>query len=222
MGAQRAITTLSRLALAASLIGATVLSSGCVPLAVTGVAVGAMAATDRRSIGAQTDDQTIEVKALAQIQQDLKVLSGVSVTSYNRKVLLTGQVVDERTKRAIGDLVGRIDAVRSVQNELQVGTVVSMSTSANDSGITASVKAAMIDAKDLQSNAFKVVTENGVVYLMGIVTRTEGDRGAQLASRSSGVKKVVTVYEYVTDDELARIVRSNEAAAKPAQEAPKQ
>jgi len=222
MGAQRAITTLSRLALAASLIGATVLSSGCVPLAVTGVAVGAMAATDRRSIGAQTDDQTIEVKALAQIQQDLKVLSGVSVTSYNRKVLLTGQVVDERTKRAIGDLVGRIDAVRSVQNELQVGTVVSMSTSANDSGITASVKTAMIDAKDLQSNAFKVVTENGVVYLMGIVTRTEGDRGAQLASRSSGVKKVVTVYEYVTDDELARIVRSNEAAAKPAQEAPKQ
>lgn len=222
MGAQRAITTLSRLALAASLIGATVLSSGCVPLAVTGVAVGAMAATDRRSLGAQTDDQTIEVKALAQIQQDLKVLSGVSVTSYNRKVLLTGQVVDERTKRAIGDLVGRIDAVRSVQNELQVGTVVSMSTSANDSGITASVKAAMIDAKDLQSNAFKVVTENGVVYLMGIVTRTEGDRGAQLASRSSGVKKVVTVYEYVTDDELARIVRSNEAAAKPAQEAPKQ
>jgi osmotically-inducible protein OsmY len=222
MGANRANITLSRLALAGSLIGATLAGAGCVPLAVTGVAVGAMAATDRRTLGAQTDDQTIELKALTRIQQDLKVSSGVSITSYNRKVLLTGQVADEKIKRDAGALVSRLDSVRSVQNELQVGAEVSMSTSANDSGITTKVKTAFLDAKDLQSNAFKVVTENSVVYLMGIVTRNEGDRAAQLASRTSGVKKVVTVFEYVTDDELARIVRTNQEAPKPAQEAPKQ
>jgi osmotically-inducible protein OsmY len=108
--------------------------------------------------------------------------------------------------------------VRTVHNELVVSGRTSIGTAANDTAITTKVKASLVDAKDLQANAFKVITEAGVVYLMGIVTRAEGDRAASIASRTSGVLRVVTVFEYVTEDELARIVyqskESRDAAKK--------
>jgi len=205
----RGFRVVSRIAFAAALAGATVSLGGCFGLAATGMVVGGLAAADRRTIGAQTEDTGIEVKALAQLQQQLGGSGGISVTSFNRKALLTGQVLDDSIKARAGEIVAKLDNVRSVHNELQVSGRVSLTTSAADTSITTRVKAALVDAKDLQSNTVKVVTEAGVVYLMGIVTRTEGERAAQVASRVGGVMRVVTVFEYVTPDELARIERVN-------------
>ncbi|GAA4412789.1 BON domain-containing protein [Quisquiliibacterium transsilvanicum] len=203
----RAMSALSRAAVVGSLVGSTLALSGCFTLAATGVVVGAMAANDRRTIGAQTEDTGIEVKAAAQLRQQLPDAGGIGVTSFNRKVLLTGQVLDERSRTEAAAIVGRLDNVRSVHNELQVAGRVSLGTSAADTSITARVKTMLIEARDIQATTIKVVTEAGVVYLMGIVTRPEGDRAAQVASRVSGVQRVVTVFEYVTADELARIER---------------
>ena len=204
---------LRRTLLAAALAGVTLVQAGCFPLAATGIAVGAMAIADRRTVGAQTEDQGIEVKALQQVSQ-IQGGGGVSVTSFNRKVLLTGQVPDQRTKSEAAAVVGKIGNVASVHNELAIGERVSFSTQASDSTTTAQVKSAMVEAKDLQTNTIKVVTEVGVVYLMGIVTRAEGERAAMVASRVSGVRRVVTVFEYVTPDELARIERQAQESRK--------
>lgn len=212
MNLKRASIALSRAAIVGSLVASTLALSGCFPLAATGVVVGTLAAADRRTIGAQTEDTGIEVKAAAQLRQQLSDAGGISVTSYNRKVLLTGQVLDERTRSEAGAIVGRIDNVKAVHNELKVSGRVSLGTSAADTSITARVKAALIEARDIQGNTIKVVTEAGVVHLMGIVTRAEGDRAAMVASRVSGVQRVVTVFEYVTADELARIERVNREA----------
>jgi osmotically-inducible protein OsmY len=221
MSAQRPIGPIARLVFAGTLIGATLSMQGCVGLAVTGVAVGTMVAIDRRTVGAQTEDTSIELKAAQDLSRELPAGSSTSVTSYNRKVLITGQVPDEQAKRTADAVVARITNVRSVHNELKVGAKVSASTTANDAGITTKVKAAFVEAKDLQTNSLKVVTEDGVVYLMGVVTRAEGDRAAQVASRVSGVKRVVTVFEYVTPDELARIIRTNEQSQSSGQAQPK-
>lgn len=203
----RAVSALSRAVIVGSLVGSTLALSGCFPLAATGVVVGTLAATDRRTIGAQTEDTGIEVKAATQLRQQLPDAGGISVTSFNRKVLLTGQVLDERSRTQAASIVGRIENVASVHNELKVAGRVSLGTSAADTSITARVKTALIESRDIQATTIKVVTEAGVVYLMGIVTRAEGDRAAQVASRVAGVQRVVTVFEYVTPDELARIER---------------
>lgn len=193
-----------RTLMVAALASAALASAGCAVVAATGIATAALVASDRRTVGTQTEDQGIEVKAMQQLSQ----LAGrISVTSFNRKVLLTGQVLDEPIRREAEAIVGRIAQVRSVHNELQVAGPVSFGTQAADTSLTAQVKAGLVDASDLQANTIKVVTEAGVVYLMGIVTRAEGQRAAQVASRVSGVKRVVTVFEYVTPDELARIER---------------
>lgn len=188
--------------LAAAVLAASLGSSGCLPVVATGAAVGTLAALDRRTVGAQTEDQAIELKAAAQIHD--RIGSGVSVTSYNRKVLLTGQVANERDKRTAEAIVAELPNVRSIHNELQIAGVPSLSTSAADAAITARVKAAFLEAPDLQANTIKVVTEAGTVYLMGLVSRREADRAAQVASRVAGVQRVVTVFEYITEEEVAR------------------
>jgi len=193
-----------RTLLTAALVAATMVQAGCGVLAVGGIGAAAMAASDRRTIGTQTEDQTIEIKAM----QELSRLNGrISVTSFNRKVLLTGQVPNDATRRQAATIAAGISQVASLHNELQVGGVASFGTQAADTSLTTQVKGAFVNAADLQTNSIKVVTEAGVVYLMGIVTRTEGERAAQVASRVSGVRRVVTVFEYVTPDELARIER---------------
>lgn len=212
-GAPGAVSRITRIARTA-LLGALLVGSlaGCFPLAATGIVVGSMAAVDRRTIGAQTEDNSIELKTLGELRERLGGTSGISVTSYNRTVLVTGQVDDEAIKRRAGEIASRVENVRTVHNELVVSPKASIGTSAADTALTARVKAAMIDAKDLHANAIKVVSESAVVYLMGIVTREEGERAAQLASRVSGARRVVTVFEYVTSDELARIERVNRTA----------
>ena len=197
-----------------TLIGALLATSlaGCFPLAATGIVVGSMAAVDRRTLGAQTEDNSIELKTYGELRERLGGTAGISVTSYNRTVLVTGQVDDEAIKRRAGEIASRVENVRTVHNELVVSPKASIGTNAADTALTARVKTSLIDAKDIHANAIKVVSESAVVYLMGIVTREEGDRAAQVASRVSGARRVVTVFEYVTPDELARIERVNRAA----------
>lgn len=186
-----------RLLLLGAVLGAAALQAGCAGMAVTGAAVGALAVVDRRTLGAQTDDQSIEIKGLAQISEALPAARGISVTSYNRKVLLSGQAPSKEAKERAEKIISALPNVRGVFNELQIGPRVGLGTATSDTALTARVKTAMIDAKDVQSATIKVVTEAGVVYLMGLVTRAEGDRAAQVASRVSGVSRVVTVFEYL-------------------------
>jgi osmotically-inducible protein OsmY len=197
--------TTRRLAVVAALIGSTLAASGCLPLAATGMAVGAMAALDRRTVGAQTEDTEIELRGASRMSDAIKGSKGVAVTSYNRRVLLTGQVPDEAAKIDAERTMRQVPGVREVHNELELANRVTFSTTANDAAITARVKAGFVNEKVLNATAVKVVTENGVVYLMGLVTQREGPGYATVASRVPGVRRVVTLFEYITDEELARI-----------------
>ena len=197
--------TTRRLAVLAALIGSTFAAAGCLPLAATGMAVGAMAALDRRTVGAQTEDTEIELRGASRMSDAIKGSKGVSVTSFNRRVLLTGQVPDDTAKTDAERAMRQVPGVREVHNELETANRVTFSTTANDSAITARIKAGFVEQKALDSNAVKVVTENGVVYLMGLVTEREVPAYATVASRVPGVRRVVTLYEYVSDEELARI-----------------
>lgn len=192
---ERGTRRLPGLALAGALAAA-LLASACVPLAVTGITAGALAAADRRTLGAQTDDQGIELKGAALISEKLPAAKGVSITSYNRKVLLTGQVPDATSKARAQELVGGLANVRSVHNELAVAARAGLGSLTSDAAITTRVKAAFVGDRDIPGETIKIVTESGVVYLMGLVTRAEGDRAARAASRVSGVSRVVTIFEY--------------------------
>jgi osmotically-inducible protein OsmY len=194
----------------AALTAVLLLQTGCVPLLVAGAATGAMATFDRRTFGAQTEDQSIELRAASRFPEAARLQGSVSVTSFNRKVLLTGQVTDERTRSDVEAAVAGMANVNSVHNELVIGAKNTLAGSGADSTMTAQIRAALIEARDLQSNAFKVVTERGTVYLMGLVTKREGDRAAMVASRVRGVQRVVTVFEYLSEDELARIERRSD------------
>jgi osmotically-inducible protein OsmY len=162
-----------------------------------------MVATDRRSSGAQLDDQGIELRAAARVREIANDNMYVSVTSYNRQVLLTGAVGSEADRRRVEDVVQRVDNVRSVVNELTIGPPSTFQERSNDLFISGKVKASLLDAKDIFANSFKVVTERGVVYLMGIATRRETDRATEIARGISGVQKVVRVVEIVSEAELA-------------------
>ena len=202
---------LATTALVSSLVAATLSLSGCFPLAATGVAVGALAATDRRTIGTQTEDTGIELKAHSRLREELRNVGGIGVTSFNRKVLLTGVVTDDKARQEIETAMGTVTNVRSVHNETTVGFRPSLSTSAGDTALPARVKAAFVEARDLQTNAFKVVTESSTVYLMGLVTRREGERAAYVASTVGGVRRVVTVFEYISEEELTTMERNAES-----------
>jgi osmotically-inducible protein OsmY len=197
---------IARLARAAALAlaGGAALSA-CAPLIVGGAMVGtAMVVTDRRTTAAQLEDEVIEVKAKNRIQDTLGDKGQVSATSYNRVVLLTGEVPDAADKAAVEQAIARIENVQSVVNELNVGGFPrSLSTRSSDALITSKVKASLIDAKDLFSNSIKVVTSGGVVYLMGRVTEREADRASEVARGVSGVQKVVKVFQVISEQELA-------------------
>ena len=179
---------------------------GCAPLLVGGAVVGGtLMYVDRRTAGTQVEDQSIEVKASSRVKEVAGDRSHVNVTSFNRTVLITGEAATEADKAAIEQAVQRVENVRSTVNELAVTIPTSMSSRSNDSLLTGKVKATFIDAKDLQVNAFKVITERGNVYLMGRVTEREAARATELARTVSGVQKVVRVFEIVTEAELAEI-----------------
>jgi len=171
---------------------------GCVPLVVGAAAGGTvMVATDRRTTGSQVDDELIEDKTAATINERFKGDFHVNVTSYNGIVLLTGEVPAEGAKEDVANIARSTPKVRSVQNELAVGPVTDMSSRSNDTLITSKVKARFVEANKFQINHVKVVTERGVVYLMGVVRRDEGDAAANIASTTAGVQRVVKVFEYI-------------------------
>ncbi len=177
--------------------------SACVPLVLGGAAVGgAFVATDRRTSGAQLEDEGIELRTNNRIAQSLGERAHVNVTSYNRQVLLTGEVPTAQDQQKLDELVLKVENVRSVVNEVGVLGVSSLSQRSSDTLVTGKVKATLVDAKDLQSNTFKVVTERGVVYLMGRVTLREANSATDLARTISGVQKVVRVFEILSEQEL--------------------
>jgi len=170
---------------------------GCVPAAVgVAVGVGVYSAVDRRTTGAQVDDEGIELRISNRISERYGDKVHVNVTSYNRAVMLTGEVPDEATRAEIERYVVGLQGVRGVTNELQIGPKTAYSARANDSSITGKVKARFVDANRFNAVHVKVVTEQSVVYLLGIVTEKEGNDASELARTTAGVKKVVKVFEY--------------------------
>lgn len=193
-----------RAAALAAAVAAPLLLSGCAPLLFGGAVAGtAMAVGDRRTAGTQLEDQTIELKAQNRLRESIGDRGHVNATSYNRMVLLTGEVQTEADKATAEQAVARVENVRSIVNELAVMGASSLTSRSNDLILASKVKASFIDAKDLQAIAFKVVAERGTVYLLGRVTEREATRAAEIARSISGVQKVVRVLEVVSEAELA-------------------
>lgn len=179
--------------------------SGCAPLLLGGAMVGTgLLITDRRTTGTQVEDQAIELKSAARTRE-LATLGRVNADSYNRIVLLTGEVPAAADRAAVEKAVAGVENVRSVVNELVVADKLSLGSRSADAVLAGKVKATLVDAKDVQANAFKVVADRGAIYLMGRVTEREAQRGADIARSVSGVQKVVRVFEILTEAELAAL-----------------
>jgi len=175
--------------------------SGCVALVAGGAISGTLAASDRRTFGAQTEDRAIEVKSGIKVNNVGGNDVHVNINSFNRRALLTGEVPDEATKARIEREIRGIEGVVDVINELEIAGPASYTSRSNDTLITTKVKASLVDAKDISANSYQVVTERGVVYLQGRVTQREGQIGADIARGVSGVTKVVKVFEYISEEE---------------------
>lgn len=174
--------------------------SGCAGLLVGGAAVGVGVAHDRRTTGTVMDDQTIELKLYDALNQQLPPGNHINATSYNGSVLLSGEVVSELARRQAETIVRDIDPpVREVYNELIIGPPSALSSRSNDALLTTRVKTAFfqINIPDFDPTRVKVVTEREVVYLIGLVRPNEADAVANVASQVSGVRQVVTLFEYI-------------------------
>lgn len=191
--------------LIAGLVAATALSA-CAPLLVGGAVVGtSMVVTDRRTSGTQLEDQSIEIKGQTRVREAVGERGHVNITSYNRNVLLTGEVAAETDKAAVEQAVAKIEGVRAVVNELAVMGSSSLASRSSDLVLVSKIKASYVDAKDVFANAIKVVAERGTVYLMGRVTEREATRATDIARGVPGVLKVVKVFEVISEAELAEI-----------------
>jgi len=190
--------------LMAAALGASLLS-GCAPLVVGGAVMTGVVAVDRRTAGTQLEDEAIELKVASAINKELGERVHLNVTSYNRRALLTGEVRSEADRARATLLAQSQENVKDVVNDLLVGAPSSLTQRTKDTVITGQIKAAFLDAKDLQSNAVKVITERGVVYLMGRVTTREAQRATDIARGIGGVAKVVRVFEDISEDELKRL-----------------
>ncbi|HWA11631.1 MAG TPA: BON domain-containing protein [Burkholderiales bacterium] len=188
----------ARLRIAVLILAACPGLQACVPLVVgAGVGAGVMMAEDRRTNATILEDQTIEVKARNRIEEKYPEQLNVNVTSFNRYVLLTGQAPTEAIKQDLSAIVLEVPTVRNLQNEVAVAGNASFTSRSSDTLTTSSVKGRLTQNKDVGANHVKVVTENGTVYLMGLVTRAEADAAAQTAATTSGVQRVVKVFEYM-------------------------
>ncbi len=193
------------LVLGTALLGSVLSLSGCFPLAAGGALMTGFVAADRRSSGTQLEDQNIELKAANQMRINIGERAHINITSYNRQALMTGEVPTAQDKALAEQMVKGVDNVNSVLNELAVMGNSSFTERSNDTITSGRVKAAIFDAKDLSTNAFKIVTERGVVYVMGRVTAREAKRVTDVVTATPSVKKVVRVLEVITEEELARI-----------------
>lgn len=181
--------------------------SACAPLIVGGAVMTGVVATDRRTTGTQVEDESIEIKVANAVRQEMGERIHLNVTSFNRQVLLSGEVRTAADKERAEKLASSQENVNAVVNDLTVMPVSSLTQRSKDIVTTGRIKAAFVDAKDLQVNAFKVVTERGIVYLMGRVTAREAKRATDIARSMSGVAKVVRVFEEIPEQELQRLSR---------------
>jgi osmotically-inducible protein OsmY len=181
--------------------------SACAPLIVGGAVMTGVVATDRRTTGTQVEDESIEIKVASAVRQEMGERIHLNVTSFNRQVLLSGEVRTAADKERAEKLASSQENVNAVVNDLTVMPVSSLTQRSKDIVITGRIKAAFVDAKDLQVNAIKVVTERGIVYLMGRVTAREAKRATDIARGMSGVTKVVRVFEEIPEQELQRLSR---------------
>lgn len=191
-----------RITLSAALIGSL---TACFPLVMGGAFVGtSLVATDRRTSGSLVEDEGIELKASSRIRENLGERAHVNVTSYNRQVLLTGEVPTEQDKELVLKIVSGVENVRNIVNELSVMGNSTLTQRSSDTLVTGRAKAALVDAKDLFTSAFKLTTERGTVYMMGRVTEREAQRATEVIRNTSGVQRVVRIMEIITEEELAR------------------
>ncbi|OIN90786.1 MAG: transporter [Comamonadaceae bacterium CG1_02_60_18] len=204
------------LTMALLVVGLSASLSACFPVMVGSAVMGGLVATDRRTSGAQLEDEGIELRAASRIRDQLGDRVHVNVNSYNRRVLVTGEVPNVQDKLLVEQIVTRVDNVQSVVNELAELGNATLTQRSSDALVTGRVKAALVDAKDLYANAFKVVTERGTTYLMGRVTQREASRATEIARSTTGVQKVVRVLEFITEDELRSLLPQPAPAAKAA------
>jgi osmotically-inducible protein OsmY len=190
--------------------------SACAPMMVGGAFMTGMSAADRRTLGTQIEDEGIELRAASRIKTNLGERVHINVTSFNRQVLLTGEVPSEQDKQLAEQVVSRVENVRAIVNELAVLGHSTLTQRSSDALVTGRVKAALIDAKDLTVSAFKVVTERGTTYLLGRVTTREADRGTEITRNTSGVQKVVKLFEIISEEELQRMLSKPASEAQPA------
>ena len=192
------------------LAGAGALLAGCIPALIGAGAAGAYTALeDRRTAGTQIDDESIEVRSANRIADRFGDRVHVNVTSFNRTALITGEVPDEAAREEIEKIVRAVPTVRGVTNDLQVAGASSLGARTNDSYLTSKVKARLLDSSRVSPLHIKVVTEAGVVYLLGVVTEAEADEAVELARTTGGVRKVVKVFEYCKPDD--NVCRTREA-----------
>ncbi|HSY27037.1 MAG TPA: BON domain-containing protein [Burkholderiaceae bacterium] len=196
---QRMARPLVAIAVAGALVA---MLQGCVGIVVGGAVVGGFAATDRRTLGAQTEDKEIALKANARLSSVVGDSGHVDITSYDRRVLLTGEVKDEQMKQAVEDEIKQIPGVQGVMNELDIIGISNFGSRSNDLFITSKISATFVNERGLNANSIKVVTERGTVYLLGRVTQHEGEIAADLVSGVNGVTRVIKMFEYISDDEL--------------------
>ena len=189
---------------------------GCVEMAAVGVGAAALTVVDRRTTGALVEDEGIELRAANRIGERFGDKAHINVTSFNRSVLLTGEAPDERARAEIEKIAHAVPNLRSVTNDIQVAGVSTLGARTNDSFITSKVKARFLDAGRFNPLHVKVVTEAGVVYLMGIVTEKEAADAVDVARTTAGVRKVVRIFEYCKPTDDACRPRAKPAAAKSA------
>lgn len=197
-------------------IGLTTVLSACAPLVVGGAVMTGMVITDRRTSGAQVEDEGIELRASSRLRENIGDRAHINVTSYNRQVLLTGEVPSAQDKALAEQVVSRVENARAVVNELAVMGNSTLTQRSSDAFVTSKVKASLVDARDLSANAFKVVTERGTTYLMGRITQREADRATEVVRGVSGVQRLVRVLEIISEDELARMQPQPAPGAAPA------
>lgn len=189
--------------------------TACVPLVMGGAVVTGMVASDRRTTGTVVEDEGIELRSASRIRENVGERGHVNVTSYNRQVLLTGEVSSAQDKQLVEQIVTGVDNVRHIVNELAVLGNSTFQQRSSDSLVTGRVKAGLLDAKDLFVSAFKITTERGTVYVMGRVTEREAKRATDVISATTGVQKVVRILEIISEEELARMAApSTDEAAK--------
>ncbi|MCK6394279.1 BON domain-containing protein [Zoogloea sp.] len=193
------------LAWTALAIGTLAAAQGCIPVIVGGTGAAVAMATDRRSSGAYVEDEGIEWKTGNRINDRLGDKVHVNATSFNRKLLLTGEAFNEASREEAGRIAAVVENVREVVNELRVAPTSTFSARSTDSYISSKVKARFVDQKDFRVQQVKVTTEAGTVYLMGLVTEKEGNAATEVARTTNGVQKVVRVFEYISEDEARRL-----------------